>query len=312
MKNTLKFFGIIAIAAIIGFSMAACEPVENDDNTLPDPSPLEGTWESTTSKSAYIFERDKFTVKNDGAYMWEGTFTYTDTSFTMTVTEADSSLSAMVGQKTTYQYLMLNGRTLILTDTTSQFVFTKDGGGHGNHTGECLAKGSTGPGGGRIYYHDCKGFAVTGANAYIAYNLEVAYTSGLFLDTVNNLGKLKWATAANSPYATVSRLAEGKAIGRGRNNTALILQADPTAPAAKACVDYRGGDKTDWFLPSIDELYEIYMYLAGSGSGSDELFWSSTQFNADHAYYENLVIVSDDYMDNAKNQEYKVRAIRAF
>jgi len=39
MKNTLRFFGIIALAALIGFSMAGCSsPTGNDDSGTPPPS----------------------------------------------------------------------------------------------------------------------------------------------------------------------------------------------------------------------------------------------------------------------------------
>jgi len=46
MKNVLKLFGIIALVAIIGFSMAACDIDEdNDDNGTPTIQSLDGIWE---------------------------------------------------------------------------------------------------------------------------------------------------------------------------------------------------------------------------------------------------------------------------
>jgi len=41
MKNAIKVFGIIAIVAIIGFSMVGCELVKDDEF----PSKFRGTWE---------------------------------------------------------------------------------------------------------------------------------------------------------------------------------------------------------------------------------------------------------------------------
>ena len=46
----------------------------------------------------------------------------------------------------------------------------------------------------------------------------------------------------------------------GFANTTLIINAQgPGSYAAKICRDYRGGQYTDWFLPSKDELNKLYM-----------------------------------------------------
>ena len=54
MKNTLKLFGFIALVAIIGFSMAACDPGGSDD-VLSDDDPIELTEEQEGLK-AHILE----------------------------------------------------------------------------------------------------------------------------------------------------------------------------------------------------------------------------------------------------------------
>ena len=62
----------------------------------------------------------------------------------------------------------------------------------------------------------------------------------------------------------------GIEIGTGKANTAAILAVNVIAPAAKACNDYNGGGKSDWFLPSRDELNEMYKVKTrlGISSGS--------------------------------------------
>jgi len=73
MKNTIKFLGIIAIVAIIGFSMAGCKDDEEDlDVTL-----LYGTWRDDNRQNTLIFKDDgtwssgswsgKFRVKGSGS-----------------------------------------------------------------------------------------------------------------------------------------------------------------------------------------------------------------------------------------------------
>ena len=65
MKNTLKFLGFIAIAAIMGFSMLACDS-GGDDEDGPVPSELRGTW-------------------NDAGMMPGATLVITSTTFTVTL-----------------------------------------------------------------------------------------------------------------------------------------------------------------------------------------------------------------------------------
>jgi len=42
----------------------------------------------------------------------------------------------------------------------------------------------------------------------------------------------------------------------------VIWETDPDAPAAKACKNYGGNGKNDWFLPSLDELKQVYINRA--------------------------------------------------
>ena len=63
MKNTLKILGIIAIVAVIGFSMVSC----SDDDAG---SSLNGTWEgkdeATGKAVSVIIDGDSITFKFDG------------------------------------------------------------------------------------------------------------------------------------------------------------------------------------------------------------------------------------------------------
>jgi len=102
------------------------------------------------------------------------------------------------------------------------------------------------------------------------------------------------------------------AIGTGRKNTSLILALDQTAPAALACKDYYVAEYesfNDWFLPSIDELNQLYVRRADFGLSSG-WFWSSSQFNHGFAWYYNFDD-GDESLYN-KGMTTNVRAIRAF
>ena len=55
--------------------------------------------------------------------------------------------------------------------------------------------------------------------------------------------------------------AQGTAIGTGKSNTQAIIKGCSGISAARKAADYRGGGKTDWFLPSKDELNAMYTNL---------------------------------------------------
>jgi len=158
--------------------------------------------------------------------------------------------------------------------------------------------GATGPGGGIIFYGDEMGFTMTDNNS-TAYYLEAAPA---------DMGStLAWASGG---YTTTDIPGTETAIGAGRKNTAIILTADSTAPAALACDTYSNNSKNDWFLPSKDELDQLYNNRVSVGGFTGSIYFSSSQ-------YSNITVpirrFSDGYQGNfSKNMSYDVRAIRAF
>ncbi len=99
-------------------------------------------------------------------------------------------------------------------------------------------------------------------------------------------------------------------IGTGlANSNAIIAQLGHTASAAKLCRDYTGGGKTDWFLPSKDELAQLYAERAAVG-GLSVLYWSSSEANADNAWGQ--YFNSGTQPNLSKSAMPYVRAVRSF
>ena len=157
--------------------------------------------------------------------------------------------------------------------------------------------GDTGPGGGIIFY----------------VNPNAASDGWTYLEAApeNISGTQQWSTANYS-------VTTGTGIGTGKSNTASII-AGGTAPAAKACVDYRGpNDLADWFLPSQDELNELWkLYDAKKTEGvsnyaglTDDWYWSSSEDASNAAWIQ--WFSDSTQLGNGKSSAFSVRAVRAF
>jgi hypothetical protein len=118
--------------------------------------------------------------------------------------------------------------------------------------------------------------------------------------------------------------ATGTAIGTGRTNTAAIIAAqdayDGIAYAAELAKAFSGGGFNDWFLPSLDELIEIYQHkttintkaIANGGENFvDDPYWSSTEI-------DNALALTQNFTDgyplslSGKSDSHRVRAVRAY
>nr|AGS53961.1 pentapeptide repeat protein [uncultured bacterium contig00151] len=104
-------------------------------------------------------------------------------------------------------------------------------------------------------------------------------------------------------------------IGCGKRNTDLIAAAlkskGYSGNAAQLCAEYTLNGYNDWFLPSKEELNQLYINRASVGNMGTSLYWSSSQSDEDKAWFQGF---SNAYQ-NVNSKMYSlnsVRAIRAF
>lgn len=114
-----------------------------------------------------------------------------------------------------------------------------------------------------------------------------------------------------SPDATVTGATE-QSIGSGAANSATITGSVGSDSAAGLCEELTLNGYDDWFLPSEQELLMIHqnLKLLGYGALDDELYWSSTEIDADNA--EAVDMEDGSLRTEDKAQEFRVRAVRAF
>lgn len=113
-------------------------------------------------------------------------------------------------------------------------------------------------------------------------------------------------------------------IGSGSQNTILISDSINCLPnlgniiAADTCVNHVDA-YSDWFLPSKDELNLMYenigpgnaLGLGNIGNLSEVFYWSSSEFNANHAWIQDFKN-GHQFHDNKEMYLLNVRAVRAF
>jgi len=108
--------------------------------------------------------------------------------------------------------------------------------------------------------------------------------------------------------------AEGTVIGTGAQNTADILAGCSTAGIAARIADaYTLNGFSDWFLPSQDELIELYLNRASLDGFSLSRYWSSSEFGS----IPDIGAFGLDFSDGSqlgliKSASFRVRPVRAF
>ena len=137
-------------------------------------------------------------------------------------------------------------------------------------------------------------------------------TEGATIDSEGNPG-YQWGC-----FATWLSGADEQAIGTGYQNTLDIVAGCSETPiAASEALAYESGDYSDWYLPSLDELNEMYNTIGNGGSEgnigsfSSNWYWSSSESNNYGAYDVNF---GDGSTGNfsSKTKIVRVRAIRSF
>ncbi len=120
---------------------------------------------------------------------------------------------------------------------------------------------------------------------------------------------IKWY---NGTYTTTG--ATATAIGTGKVNTKKIIasQGKPGKYAATKCTSYTNGGFGDWYLPSADELYQLYIQRAAVGGFTGGNYWSSSESATSALSAQNLDFFDGSWHANFKNTTHSVRAVRSF
>ena len=122
-----------------------------------------------------------------------------------------------------------------------------------------------------------------GIIAYILKPYDIGYDStiqhGLIAAPYDQSTGAKWGCAGES---LTEGMCDGEWIGTGGGNTIGIINSCPQAGiAARLCGDLVLGGYSDWFLPSRDELWVMYLNKSAIGGFANDYYWSSSEHDDD-------------------------------
>jgi len=177
-------------------------------------------------------------------------------------------------------------------------------------------------GGGKVAYifqSGDSGYIENQEHGLIAAEADVNTTYQDAWDGDSYTGTYVWSTSQfkisnNTDYAYQELATTGTAIGDGAGNTKKILAKYPVAiypnSAAAVASEYRGGGFNDWFLPSKDELKQLYVSKSLVGGYVDFIYWSSSEMSPSVAWYH--IFINGLQGDSIKSYFKRVRPVRVF
>ncbi len=179
--------------------------------------------------------------------------------------------------------------------------------------GKYCSIGNTGPGGGIVFYGKglvgSENFFEVGADNGSEFSLPYCFPrpgiktlKGYEFNGINDY-IMQYPDKPGYSYIDTR-------IGDGSHNTNLIAEKCQSSAANKV-LEYRGGGKSDWFLPSAAELKLVWISRNLLKDIVGEYYWSSSEYNLTKAKgikFDN----SANLANLTKGATYRFRPIRKF
>lgn len=164
--------------------------------------------------------------------------------------------------------------------------------------------GDTGPGGGNVFYFSSIPFSSPGSEC----NTSCHYLEAAPSDFPNTFA---WCSDTET-FLSISE--EG--IGFGMSNTSTS-NFYCTSGAVQLAADFKNNGLEDWFLPSLDELGQMFINRNSVGGLSTGGYWSSSEYDDSNGYTVSnrsryLNFGDGDLSATLKVNPLHVRPVRAF
>jgi hypothetical protein len=174
--------------------------------------------------------------------------------------------------------------------------------------------GDVGPGGGKIFMTPSTGANTT--NSY--FESALSGWNGEATDTLST-----WCSFSNQYVGSTGVAPQLTSIGSGHANTnAMVAAGKCTSGAASTARSYAGGGLSDWYLPSLEELQQMYAQQATIGgfnlmteagtSRTTTTYWSSSEDGSQNFYARSWSFLTNGNDNWSKSLKFGVRPIRSF
>ena len=319
--------------------------------TVPD-APTIGT--ATVASTTSVTVACTTPASNGGATITTYTFTSSPAGGTATLTSATCSTTTVTGLTTGTAY------TFTVKATNSQGTSAASAASNSVTPATVYVVGNIGPGGGFVFYVSAANFTSTGSECNTAckylevapsdqgINIPVATTAAFCYAASSDTGNQD--CQRNSIYSNTSGQAASRtasnAIGMGMANTNAIYDRMTTAGGAATSTysagiawaySVAGNSKTDWHLPSLDELNQLCKWNGGvawtsngttcnaaggtsnsatnganTSAFSTNAYWSSSEFSLAATQSQNFPSgwVNEGFFKGDADK--RMRAVRAF
>jgi len=155
-------------------------------------------------------------------------------------------------------------------------------------------------------------------DASSTFNIGQSYQGGIifYIDGTGQHGLIAAPSdqSSGAPWGCYGTILGGTstAIGSGQaNTTAIVNGCNTVGIAARICNDLVLNGYSDWYLPSKDELNQLYLQKTVVGGFADDYYWSSSEESVYHAWAQDFHN-GYQYIYGTRTVMYYVRAIRAF
>jgi len=130
---------------------------------------------------------------------------------------------------------------------------------------------------------------------------------GLISDTTDQSSSAEWGCNGTTIGSTSTNM------GTGQSNTEVVIAGCSTPGfATRICDDLKKNGYSDWFLPSKDELNQLYLQKTVVGDFADNYYWSSSEVGISHSWAQTFWVGSGYANPHVKYASYYVRCIRDF
>ncbi|MEI8024473.1 MAG: fibronectin type III domain-containing protein, partial [Actinomycetota bacterium] len=315
--------------------------------TVPD-APTIGT--ATVASATSVTVACTAPGSNGGAAIDSYTFTSSPAGGTVTINSLTCTTTTITGLTTGTAY------TFTVTATNSRGTSVASAVSNSVTPATVYTVGSTGPGGGLVFYVASGTFTSTGSDCNTAckyfevapsdqgINIPVATTAAFCYAAGSNSGVSD--CQRNSIYSNTDGQAASRnastAIGMGMANTNALYARMTTAGGAAVSTynagiawAYSNNGKTDWHLPSKDELNQLCKWNGGLAYVSDatvctggtlnsatngangsafttNAYWSSSEYSIDATQSQNFPTGNVNLGFFRGDADKRFRAVRAF